>query len=672
MAGWTGRDADGQPMPTAHLDFLWALLTSGPFAAAWLASAWGYGWATMRWIVRWNEPQRSPGSLAIEVTAGVACALFLDLALAPLGVLQLAGGIGAWVTTVVGLALLIVRGAIEKQARPHGPSWWMTLGAVCAAPAMAVLLLAACSAPGWLWSTEFGGYDALSYHLQLPKEWLADGRMHGLTHNVYSFFPGAMEAAYYHLAAMQRDAVHAAYACQLLHAGVALLAAWAIGHTAHHFAGKIAGFCAFVAAIGTPWVIVTGSLAYNEMTTALMLAGALLVMHERAAAPTKRWALIGFLLGIACAAKLTSIGLVAAPVAIAALLARAQRPNWRAAVIGCVAFTIALLPYFARNFLETGNPLFPFATGLFGLGHFTAEQAHIWSAGHAGPGGVDAKLAALWSQFMRYGIGANPQPGEPWVPQWSMLPWLGAAGLIVAMARRRRSPIAWQMAALLFAQVAFWLFFTHLKSRFLLPTVVPCAIGAGLGAAALLQPLADRSPRRFGRANAAIGGVLAIAWCLVPVAIFAFEPRLNDAAPASRVGRIDYFTGSALSREQRAELAGVSHILAINLLPPDSLTLLIGEAAPFYLDRPVIYQTTWDRGPLSRILRDHPDDPAAWRAALKSLGLTHLFVNEDMLKRWEAAGWNDPLITAESARAFAEACGQREQVTPAGVLYAVR
>ena len=55
-----------------------------------------------------------------------------------------------------------------------------------AAPAVAVLLVAACSAPGWLWASEFGGYDALSYHLQLPKEWLHLKKITTLDHNVYS------------------------------------------------------------------------------------------------------------------------------------------------------------------------------------------------------------------------------------------------------------------------------------------------------------------------------------------------------------------------------------------------------------------------------------------------------------------------------------------------------
>jgi len=54
---------------------------------------------------------------------------------------------------------------------------------VATVPTIAIVILAACSAPGWLWATEFGGYDVLSYHLQLPREWYDAGRIVPLDHS---------------------------------------------------------------------------------------------------------------------------------------------------------------------------------------------------------------------------------------------------------------------------------------------------------------------------------------------------------------------------------------------------------------------------------------------------------------------------------------------------------
>jgi len=680
LAGWTGNDPQGVPLPGAQADFLFALLTSLPWAAAWLAAAWGYGWAAAHWLIKWHQPLRPGHDRAVEIGLGVAALLLIDVIAGSLGILNFAGSLGAWIILLAGLVLLIARAALTRpNPFPHSHNWF-TLAWLGATPALAVLLIAACSAPGWLWRTEFGGYDALSYHLQLPREWIAGGHIQGFTHNVYSFMPNFMESAYVHIATLVGDPVHAAYACQLLHAGIAILAAWMIGRVANHFAGQIAGFCAFVAVIGTPWTIVTGSLAYNEMAVVLLFATAVLVCTDTQAHPIRRCATIGFLVGIACGAKLTSIGFVAIPIGAFALLMLPKQRVIMASLVGTAMFLLALSPYFMRNVIETGNPVFPFATGVFGLGQFTPEQAQIWAAGHAGAGGIDHKLSELWNQFARFGIGPSPSADEPWLAQWSILPWLGMLGLGVAIARRSKSAfVSISLVVMLALQMAFWLFFTHLKSRFMLPSVVPLSLGIGLGVATLLGHFEGRNtgnpldrPPPGNRVLGSVGVVLALAWCMVPVFIFAGEPQSNMAAPAARVGRIDFITGEAFAKHDREQLAGVSHVIAINNLPSDAHTLLIGEASPFYLAGHITYQTTWDRGPMSHVMREYPDNPQQWIAALREQGFTHLFVNSAMLERWERAGWNDPLITAARVSSAAEQFAVRVQVTPAGNLYRLK
>jgi hypothetical protein len=677
LAGWTGNDAQGQPLPGAHADFLWTLLSSLPFAAAWLASAWGYGWGIARWILKWNQAGGRPrDAVAIEIGLGIAAMLVLDVAAGTLGGLQFGGALGAWAVLLAGLALLVARAALSKSIVSAEHSQWFALAWLAAAPAIAVLILAACSAPGWLWRTEFGGYDALSYHLQLPREWLVDGRMHGLTHNVYSFMPNYMEAAYYHLAVLiGGDGIQAASACQLLHAAFAILAAWITARLAYRFAGKIAGFAAFVAIIGTPWMVVTGSLAYNEMTVLLLLACAALALAHDGITPTQRAAIAGLLAGAACGAKLTSIGFVALPLAVFASFVLPRNRILVCALLGAATFTLALIPYVVRNLIETGNPVFPFATSLFGFGHFTPEQAQIWSAGHAAPASWGARFGELWNQFLRYGLGPNPSADEPWVAQWSVLPWLGVIGLSMAMLRAKLRMHALRVALLLVIQIAFWLLFTHVKSRFLLATSLPLALGVGLGAAAVSALIAGKHNHVTNVARGAygiVGLMLAVAWCAQPMLVIANEPWPDDPAPAARVGRIDLVTGDAFSHADRAQLAGVSHIIAINELPQDARILLVGESAPFYLRGNISYQTTWDRGPMSHVMREFPDDPRAWFEQLRGQGFTHLFINASMLERWERAGWNDPLITAKRITSATEAHAERVQVTPSGVLYRLK
>ncbi|MHC4349391.1 MAG: hypothetical protein ACYS15_12765 [Planctomycetota bacterium] len=365
LAGFSGPEH-----PSAAATALWVLFTSAPLALCWLVAAFGYGWPLRRWLLGEGPDDWA----AIDMGLGVAFMLVLDAGLGALGVLQESGGFGAWVVVLIGFGLVIVQ--LRRVLRPSALLPWPVWAA---APAIAVLLLAVCSAPGWLWATEFGGYDALSYHLQLPKEWLALGRITPLDHNVYSYLPSYVEAAYYHLAVLHGDAVASVYACQLLHAGFTLLTAAVVGRIAWRAGGRAVGAAAAVVVLGTPWTVVAGSLGYNDMAVAFLLATGLLVIQIAPPDSPRRGAAVGVLATAACGAKLTAIGFVAVPLGLL-MLAAVPPKRWLAPVVGAaVAAVICLLPYLVRNWVYSGNPVFPFATGLLGLGHWTQQQAEIWT-----------------------------------------------------------------------------------------------------------------------------------------------------------------------------------------------------------------------------------------------------------------------------------------------------
>jgi 4-amino-4-deoxy-L-arabinose transferase-like glycosyltransferase len=517
------------------------------------------------------------------------------------------------------------------------------------APSLALLLLAATSAPGWLWRSEFGGYDALSYHLQLPKEWLASGRIEGLTHNVYSFLPGYVEAAYLHLMILRGDAIDSAYACQLLHALLALITALVTGRLAARIIGgeraALAGGAAAALVLGTPWVVVAGSLAYNEMAATLMLACGLLLLRATPRGAMRTALGLALLAAAACGAKLTALGFVALPLVVL-LLASTPWRRWPAiAIAGALSSAVVLSPWLIGNAFVAGNPVFPFFGSVLGYGHWSAEQAAIFREGHLFSGGLGDRLVALWNQWLRHGMGANPRAGEPWLPQWSILPWLAIAGTIIAAVRgASRSALA-RLWCVIGVQLVFWLLATHLQSRFLLPVVVPCAVLAACGFAAIV--------RVTSRAAGAFAAILLLAWSVAPVMIFRGEA---GGAPAARVGFAAIMAGKGLSDEQ-AEIAarGGARAIAINrLLPGSALVLLVGDATPFYHTRPIAYQTTWDRGPFSAAMREIPDDPASWIESLRRRGFTHLLVDPVMLRIWDRFRWNDSLLTADRVLRAAE------------------
>ncbi|MHC4965247.1 MAG: hypothetical protein ACYTGE_10075 [Planctomycetota bacterium] len=638
----------GPARPSALPEVAWVLLTSAPLALCWLIAAFGYGWPLRRWLLG-----EGPDWAAVDMGLGVAFMLVLDAGLGTLGVLQQSSGLGAWAVVLIGFALVIAQ--LRRVLRPTVGLPWL---AWAAAPVIAVLLLAACSAPGWLWASEFGGYDALSYHLQLPKEWLAAGRITPLDHNVYSYLPGYVEAAYYHLAVLHGDGIASVYACQLLHAGFALMTAAVVGRIAWRLGGRMVAAAAAAIVLGTPWTVVAGSLGYNEMVVAFLLATGLLVIQVAPPDSPRRAAALGVLAAAACGAKLTAIGFVAAPLGLL-MLAAVPPKRWPACVGAAgAAAAVCVLPYLLRNWAYSGNPVFPFATGLLGLGHWTQQQADIWTSGHLPDLDLAGRLREAWNQLARYGLGPNPDPREPWQPQWSLLPWLAAAGLALGLATPALRSRSWRLGMVLAVQLLFWLALTHIKSRFMLPAVVPAALAVALGLEALAARA--RQPVFVGLLAAA-----ALAWCSVPVLVFLREA---DGAPAQRVGWVDVMTGDGLTPAQRRELAnGSPHIFVNHLLPAQARVLSVGDAAPLYYRRAITYQTTWDRGPLSRAMDHRPDDPAGWMDELRAEGFTHLLVQPTMLRIWAESEWNDPRITAESVVGAAQRHAVLAQEFPGGL-----
>jgi hypothetical protein len=147
----------------------------------------------------------------------------------------------------------------------------------------------------------------------------------------------------------------------------------------------------------------------------------------------------------------------------------------------------------------------------------------------------------------------------------------------------------------------------------------------------------------------------------------------RNRMPAAMVGWGDVLTGNGLTDSERPALADAFPVVYVNhILAPETRTLLVGEATPLYYRGHVAYQTTWDRGPLSEVLR-HSDDPRQWMVGLREQGFTHLMVNPEMLELWENEGWNDPLLTAPRLIDAAEQYADLEREFPVGLrLYRLR
>jgi len=198
---------------------------------------------------------------------------------------------------------------------------------------IAVMAIAATVPPGHQWASEFGGYDVMEYHLEMPREYVQANATAPVQHNVYSFLPANVEMLYVLLMLLTRSAglghLGAVYPAQMLHmimmlltAGGLALAPVRMGGVTGGGGGGLAGrMVVFVALLAVPWVEVTGSMAYDEGGVMLFGALALGIVVGGHRGP---WSVVatGLLIGLAVGSKMTAGVLVAAPLGLIVLIQR--------------------------------------------------------------------------------------------------------------------------------------------------------------------------------------------------------------------------------------------------------------------------------------------------------------------------------------------------------------
>jgi len=527
----------------------------------------------------------------------------------------LAIGAGAGILRVRGL---LKTAADQAPARASGRMRWLWL-LVC--PFLALTILAASVPPGYLWAEEGNGYDVLEYHLQMPKEYLAAGRIVYAPHNVYASFPANVEMLYLLCMVLTGDAVDAAGACKMLNAGLAVLivaAAWLIGRERSSTAGVVTG----VAAAGTGWLTYLSGVAYveNGMLFFGMLAVAAMLRAVQQAPQRLRWAAAaGLLAGFSMGCKYTAVVLVGLPLAVGLLVAGPVGLRRRLASVGVllVAQVAAFAPWLVKNAVMTHDPVFPLSGRVFdgypdGWGQ--PESTHFAATHAPGPdeAGIAPRLKATWHQILA-------DPDQRFGP---VLFILAAWGLMSA----RGQHAAAALGMMLLMQLLAWLFVTHLFARFAVPLLIPLVALAGW------VPLESSRCRRLVTAALLVGA----AWNGL------FLTRLYRAHTHPGPQRVNlegatgFFTaGLGLGHE---------HLAVINQeLPADSRILMVGDAKAFYFRRQVDYCVVFNRSPFVTVLESGagPTDVVSWMARR---GYTHVLVNWSEIERLRSSRYGFPSV----------------------------
>jgi hypothetical protein len=333
--------------------------------------------------------------------------------------------------------------------------------------------------------------------------------------------------------------------------------------------------------------------------------------------------LAGYLAGGAVSCKYPAVAFVVLPLlvwAVAAALLSAVRPQAsrrRLAALGAgcarvgalgLAVAIGCGLWFGKNWALTGNPTYPLLYSVFGGETWDLAKDRQWMAVH---GPRDVSWDALGRDLARVTMTSE------WLSPLVMP--LAALALL-----RRRKGTAWALAAYFAAVIAVWWLFTHRIDRFWIPALPLAALLAGAEAC--------WSAERLWR-----WGLLAF---LVMGTTYGFLAAGSVGGGYSR-----YFF--SLDRARRDPNRVPPWHLYLNRHVAEGRVLLVGDAEPFDLEMPVLYNTCFDDSIFEQLVSRTPEElrsPEELRAAFADRGITYVLVHWAEIRRYRKTYGFTPFV----------------------------
>jgi len=491
-----------------------------------------------------------------------------------------------------------------------------------------LLLMIALAILGALAPSSQNDWDALSYHLAVPKIYL---HAHGIAYIgwlSHSNFPFSTEMWYVMGLAFQGQA-----AAKLFHTLCAILTVLAmLAFGAAHWERRHGALAALVF-LAAPAVAWEATSALNDLAAGLFTLLSLCAFINWWSRRGARWAVVAAVLcGFAVGVKMNALALsgflvVASFYHVAATERTGPASALRAAATFAVIALLVASPWYIKSYVWTSNPVYPFFYHLFDGKYWTAEAARLYRAEQLGFGMGRSPLALLlapWNLTM-HGHRFSNFPNQP-LAYVSVAPLLLALlpGLLLLGKLDRRVKFL-----LIYSLVAFiaW-FYLSQHMRYLIPALPGLALCAGFAGSEVL--------RRAGK-ELRVGAIAALALtCLVSLGIFAILVGVSAPAAVGAESEAAYLTDGLDGLYLMAQV--------VNALPHGSKVIMYGETRGFYFDTPYM----WGDHHHNMIRYDRLADAAQLIAAYRRLGLTHLLMTQSFMEDVERRGGKLEILLADA------------------------
>lgn len=471
-------------------------------------------------------------------------------------------------------------------------------------------------------------FDVVEYHLQGPKEFYQQGRIAFCEHNVYLNMPLAAEM--HSLAMMVLVGGPQAWwlgglAGKTLTGIFSLLGALLVAGWAGRNWGRQVGWSAAAILLSAPGNLHVASCGLIDAVLGSYILACTLCLQSalessrRDQADWPTWSVLAcFFAGSAAACKYTGVVFAVFPTALTLVWIGYRRwaePGWWRVGAACLlAVLVSALPWYAKNWASTGNPVYPLASSLFGSGNLTEDQIARWNRAHQVPQTSDGK---------RYGWQAWSSASAQVVLQSEYLPLalvpLTVLAMLLFVWKPKRAPLAMALLMMLWI-LAVWFFATHRIDRFLVP-ILPLAV---MLASYSLQWLNRSGYQSWTAALMLFSLLYAGLLSLSNIAcdsrwLVSYESLKRDIGTAEVPGRLS---------------PGIDWLN--HQLPATARVLLVGQAQVFRYQPPIYYATCFNTPVGESALNS--GDPELARRWLQDQGITHVLVQWSEINRYRSPG----------------------------------